>query len=91
MAKHTIDPTMYDYDEIFAIEEEREARLQALEDRHIVHYRTKRSRAATSWNVKYIPYGTRRDRQNGHANKTAPARRKNALTTKTPSRTLCGL
>ena len=41
MAKHTIDPTMYDYDEIFAIEEEREARLQALEDRHIVHYRTK--------------------------------------------------
>ena len=89
MAKHTIDPTMYDYDEIFAIEEEREARLQALEDRHIVHYRTKTIKSGNVLECEI--YGTRRDRQNGHANKTAPARRKNALTTKTPSRTLCGL
>ena len=40
MAKYVIDPAKYDYDEIFT-EEEHEARLQLLEDKHIIHYRTK--------------------------------------------------
>lgn len=49
MARHTIDPKAYDYEEIYASdydaelleEAERDARRQSLEDRHIVHYRTK--------------------------------------------------
>lgn len=40
MAKYTIDNT-YDVDEVFAYEDTNEERLQLLEDRHIIKYRTK--------------------------------------------------
>lgn len=71
MAKHTIDPTMYDYDEIFAIEEEREARLQALEDRHIVHYRTKTIKSGNVLECEIYPvWDTARSTERARKQKT---------------------
>lgn len=71
MAKHTIDPTMYDYDEIFAIEEEREARLQTLEDRHIVHYRTKTIKSGNVLECEIYPvWDTARSTERARKQKT---------------------
>lgn len=57
--RYTINPTGYDFDEIFnedeAIAEEREARLQALNDPHIVKYRTKTIKSGNVLEVEVYP------------------------------------
>lgn len=41
MKKHTLDPRVHDFEEIFPYSENSEERLSSLYDRHIVKYRTK--------------------------------------------------
>ncbi len=41
MRNYTLDPSTVDFDEVFPYEETSEERLSALDDRHIVKYRTK--------------------------------------------------
>lgn len=77
MGKYTIDPQRYDYDEIFANEAEYEARLQVLEDKHIVHYRTKTIKSGDVleceiypvWNTSRSTERARREKQSREAQK----------------------
>lgn len=56
MAKHyTLNPNEYDFDEIFSQEEENEARLSVLEDRHIIKYRAKTIKSGNVLEVEIYP------------------------------------
>ena len=56
MAKHySLNPNEYDFDEIFSQEEENEARLSVLEDRHIIKYRTKTIKSGNVLEVEIYP------------------------------------
>lgn len=53
--KYTLDPHIYDFDEVFAQEAENDALMQTLTDRHIVKYRTKTIKSGNVLEVEVYP------------------------------------
>ena len=76
MAKYIIDPAKYDYDDIFT-EEEREARFQLLEDKHIIHYRTKTIKSGNVLECEIYPvYNSPRSTERARKRNTSRAAQK---------------
>ena len=82
MAKYTIDPTRYDFDDIYTYTDTNDERLAMLNDPHITHYRTKTIKSGNVleceiypiWNTHKSTVRARKTRESRTAQKTLNAK-----------------
>ena len=88
MRNYTLDHSTIDFDEVFPYEETSEERLSALDDRHIVKYRTKTIKSGDVLECEVYPIWNN-GASTSRAKKAKKSRQAQKTSTqKTPSKTL---